>query len=358
MNETITFCAWGPWAQSVLQAANPVLEHLDSNTIPISEETENISIQCPDPLSAEYYFSQRMAEDDTRRLVPSDFRIHVVHCGDNFATGALSSFIKVTAQFDQTYDVALLYIPPIGTNNATVGRFFSTLLANKNLFDVCALVDSCAPAMIDLGDDEISRTVSQIASLLAIFDRSGSVIPILRYMKTRIASFVFGSVKTLLAADFWELFVRNNSIALSPSLDVRKKTQNCLAFSVNSTVNKKIQYFFDAALGKNRFIFIPFLQRFEWKYQSIPSCFAEANESGKDFFCLINQNLIPPSIYTFLKDYYKDYWIENGKHTAHERLPCDSYRWLESLGISYAEKNNSFASLDELKTAKAFCDTN
>ena len=351
MNSEINLCFWGNFAKDVLDRYSHKFIQFAPYFV-FSEESESIESACPSPVAAEYYL--KIKTNSLTNIIAklsARMRIHLIHAGENFASGALTSFLRQTANQSSSIDFVIIYVPPPGCNYSTIGRFFVNFLSDKNFLNFCLIVDGCAPAFSSASYNLILDSLGEIVSIIAAFDKTSCMLPLLEYINAKIVSFCFSSISNFLNSDFLRLYNSNNSLLITNKIDLNKSSSKYLAFSISNTYLRNFQSYYENFLGKSNVIHIPFLHRYEWTDIFMPPCFLDNDDSNQKFTCLISSNLLPKRSFDFLKSYYCDFWLQNGTHSSHELLNYNDIRWLTNLSLYFDEYKN-FLSLDDLRRAK------
>ncbi|MDE5832673.1 MAG: hypothetical protein K2H64_06770 [Desulfovibrio sp.] len=345
------FFGWGRWGDAVVSRYKFARQDA-SGLVSRILESDTTCGHFPDPIASEAYFNENVRRwSASFALSDPVCRIHFANPGENFASGALANFLKNRIRQPRITDVVIAYLPPFGSNSAGVGRFLANALGSPSFADLFLCLDSSAPIFNEGDEWSAVNYAVGLGRLFIALERSGCILPLLRGMKSRIIASAFADNRELNSSCSLEALWRSISIKPRPGYILNEKIKKALFLSVSESGQFNIENIIRRNMDSDKYLFLPFEPRYEWKKTIMPS----PEERGKEtnFTGVFRADMTPPLAEKYLYEYYDAYWPEE---TDSETPAPEIMEWMARNRLPLPEKISQ--NLNLLKRALIFARDN
>lgn len=354
----VKILGWGKWGHDVcksLEALNPEIKWTGMS---YAEGDFGLN-HTLDPVVADYILSNMQPEVINGIIDPEeDYHIHVIHAADNFASGALTGLMRRLANMGRKTHLAVVLLPPRGSNDATVGRLLANVVGLRNFFDICVLLDATAPIFTDWDAEHMAFYVAGLCSLFLTFEQSACMIPLLEQLDGRFLTFAAVPVHEVLSECSLEPLWRSATSPMRSDVNRAQQISKMLAFSVASGPEKNLYQVFKRNIPGEKFIYVPFLRLHDWKYACNPLdlCHVQGEPGKKlrgiaslskivsfmekvvsrrhqSFVAAFVSDVPSRSIIDPMRNYTNKYWPSGHEADQYETYDPEVADWFKSRGL-------------------------
>lgn len=268
-----------------------------------------------------------------------DFRLHLINAGDHFATGAASAFLRLNSTKDQ--DLAIVLLPPQGSNEATVGRFLAILYGLRDFLGSAIILDSEAMPFLLAPQDRIEAYVKALVLLLAAFERSGCMFPLMLRTGCRSFSFAACPIREITASLSLEPLWAGCTVPVKNG--AAPPARSYLAFSVSAKREFELSRVFIRNFPLHKILHLPFYPRYEWKEARMPAIYPALIKDG--YTGILCADHFTPVILKYLKRYKRQYFSQSDG--SQESLDFNDGQWMRAHGLKELWSPLSASVLDE-----------
>lgn len=346
---------WGKWGKTVCD----ILSMLD---LPSSCPRTVLSggdfdlATAPDPVVADWFFGEMPPQMVNAVIDPEEScHLHVLHGGEIFSAGGVSGLMRRLASAGKKTHMAIVLLPPRGSNSEVVGRLLTNIVGLKKFFDICVLLDASTTPFIDRDSQYMAAYAAGLCSLFLSFEKSACMFPLLTNMDSRFLAFSGTNAEAILQEGSLGPLWQGLSLRMGGKVEYNQQASRFLAFSVSAKAERNLDQIFRRDIPPGRHTYIPFLRFHDWQDAVCPTevCALPMDRGAapgmgaeimasfmnifsarrkRDFVGIFAADLPARSLLDFLKSYWNTYWPEERRSEKYEALAPEVRDWFKAHG--------------------------